>query len=131
MNKAQRIVLVVGLLVAVAMATLPPWVSQRTRIVGGHSYTTGISTYRFVWMQSVGRKISESHVIPQKAGSMLGFHKVVNDGTDMYYWRLDLSRLLVQLLGTGLLTAAGYVLVGGRKAGQVEAAEPKDDDTSS
>ncbi len=126
MNKAQRIVLVVGLLVAVAMATLPPWVSQRTRIASGYSYTTGISTYRFVWMQPVGRKISESHVIPQKAGSMLGFHKVVNDGTDMYYWRLDLSRLFVQLLGAGLLTAAGYVLVGRRKAGQVEAAGPKD-----
>ena len=126
MNKAQRIVLVAGLLVAMAMATLPPWVSQRTRIASGYSYTTGISTYRFVWMQPVGRKISEAHVIPQKAGSTLGFQQVLSDGTDMYYWRLDLSRLLVQLLGTGLLTAAAYVLVGRRKAPQAEAAEPKD-----
>ena len=62
---------------------------------------------------------------------MLGFQQVLSDGTDMYYWRLDLSRLLVQLLGTGLLTAAVYVLVGGRKAIKGEAAEPKEDATPS
>ena len=83
-------------------------------------------------MQPVGRKISEAHVIPQKAGSMLGFQQVLSDGTDMYYWSLDLPRLFVQLLGAGLLTAAGYVITSSwlekyilEWAGvRVEAAEP-------
>ena len=111
MNKAQRTVLVAGLVVAVAMVVYPPWVAKsdaRSYVKPITSYSTnlGYTEYRFLTSDAyIGHN---NHVFT------------------IDYFVLDLPRLFVQLLGAGLLTVAGYVLVGRRKAGQVEAAEPKD-----
>ena len=112
MNKAQRTVLVAGLLVAVAMVVYPPWVVTLTNTEG---YLVGDSAYR---------------VLTSDATRAEGKHYQRGGLVDCYNsFEIDLKRLFLQLLGAGLLTAAGYVLVGGRKAAQVEAAEPKEDDT--
>ena len=106
MNKAQRIVLVAGLLVVVAMVVYPPWVITQT------------SMQRYRW-----RPIGDTEY------RLLTSDASWADGASSF--EIDLSRLFLQIFAVGILTAAGYVLVGRRKAGQVEAAEPKDDDTPS
>ena len=89
MNKAQRIVLVAGLLVVVAMVVYPPWVATKVDYRGG----LGQTEYHLLIAE-----VSNSHAV----------------------FEIDLKRLFLQIVAVGILTAAGYVLVGGRKAAQVE-----------
>ena len=102
MNKAQRIVLVAGLLVAVAMVVYPPWVVTLTNTEG---YLVGDSAYRV--LTSDARRIEYR----------LSANRLIESSIS---YEIDLSRLFLQIFAIGILTAAGYVLVGGRKAGQVE-----------
>ena len=98
MSKAQKIVLIVGLVVAVVKVLNPP------RIVPWAGELTG-------GVQDIARVIEHS-----------------GDYRDN---KIDSRRLIFQLLAVGCTTAVAYIFFGRRKAAQVEAAEPKEDDTPS
>ena len=102
MNKAQRTVLVAGLVVAVAMVVYPPWVETKGRY-------TSQTAYRLL--------ISDAIEHDRYSGT-----EIIR--------KLDLQRLFLQILCVGILTAASYVATGGR-SDLVEDAESKNDVTPS
>ena len=93
--------------------------TQKKVLIGGLLVVVAMVVYppwvgtQVGWNRSPGK--TEYHLlIAEVSSSSRGFE-------------IDLKRLFLQVFAVGILTAAGYVLVGGRKAGQVEDAEPKDD----
>ena len=82
MNKAQRIVLVVGFIIAVAMIAYPPWI--------GTAYNKPtITKYRFIASDT-------------DAGTSIL----------TYFYALDPQRLCLQLIGLAFATGAGYFAAG-------------------
>ncbi len=101
MNKAQRIVIVVGLLIAVAMVAYPPWTSSYKQ--KGQKVRYGTPQYRLLTSNPI-------------------------EGFDQR-WKINLQLLFLQLLGIGILTVAGYVLFGGRKRNQIKTTKIEEDGT--
>ncbi len=98
MSKAQKIVLVVGLVVAVVKVLNPPRISP--------------------WKGEL-------------TGGVQDIERVIKQRGDYKDNKLDSRRIIFQLLAVGCTTAVAYIFFGRRKAAQVEAAEPKEDDTPS
>ncbi|MEE3198389.1 MAG: hypothetical protein VX254_00030 [Planctomycetota bacterium] len=118
MNKAQKVILGAGVVLAVAMLVYPPWIRTDAieHLGSGNEGASGhgVTEYRLI--------ISDTKKVRDPDWGKWAT-------TD--YWDLDLKRLLLQLFGLTLVVGVSYVIAGGRKGAQVEAAEPKDDDTPS
>ena len=114
MNKAQKVILGAGVVLAVAMLVYPPWVRTDAieHIASGNEGASahGVTEYRLI--------ISDTEKVRDPEW---GKWATTN------YWNLDLTRLLLQLFGLTLVIGVSYVIAGGRKADQAEGAEPKDD----
>ncbi len=113
MNKAQRTVLVAGLVVAVAMVVYPPWEATSRPGVALEAELADKLDLRGWW---------EIYYRPLYSDTYGGLFEI------------EVQRLFLQLLGAGILTAAGYVITSSwlekyilERAGvrvRVEAAEP-------
>ena len=115
MNKAQRTVLVAGLVVAVAMVVYPPWEATSWPGVALKAELADKLDLRGLWEISYRPLYSDTY------GGL---------------FEIEVQRLFLQLLGAGILTAAGYVITSSwlekyilERAGvrvRVEAAEPQE-----
>ena len=113
MNKAQRTVLVAGLLVAVAMVVYPPW--ERTPPSS--------------W-PGVALKAEMADQLDLRGWGI--YYRPLYSDTYCGLFEIEVQRLFLQLLGAGILTAAGYVITSSwlekyilERAGvRVEAVEP-------
>ena len=89
MNKAQRTVLVAGLVVAVAMVVYPPWEATSWPGVALEAELADKLDLRGWW---------EIYYRPLYSDTYGGLFEI------------EVQRLFLQLLGAGILTAAGYVI---------------------
>ena len=113
MNKARKVILGAGVVLAVAMLVYPPWIRTDAieHIASGNEGASahGVTEYRLI--------ISDTEKVRDPEW---GKWATTN------YWNLDLTRLLLQLFGLTLVTGVSYVITGERKVAQ--ATDPKDDD---
>ena len=114
MNKAQRTVLVAGLVVAVAMVVYPPWEATPPSSWPG-----------------VALKAELADKLDLRGWWEIYYRPLYSD-TYGGLFEIEVQRLFLQLLGAGILTAAGYVITSSwlekyllEMAGvRVEAADP-------
>jgi len=93
LNSSQRVSLLVGLAVAVAMGLFPPWEK------------------RAGWTELF---IAEGHHLITFKGSIPRLNRRASSRVDAGGWRIDTTTICVQWMTVALATAAAMVFFGGR-----------------